>query len=549
MSAEGARRQAASGLPQIQQVVDPNNAEVPQDDQLPAGVMFPIDPAFSAQWSTGPQGAQPKGGGTEHEGARHSLPQAAAYQWGHSHALEGSGPMHKSEWQYSPQRHGDYLRSYNRTTGLIHGQVGRAPMSKQEYSDATGRPDLHGNYLAAYADGRTRHSEPGGNYEGGITATGSVQVTADTWSQPRQSTDDLNPPYNSAATTPPMHQDGGDYQAGLAAGKADKAAGTRPAFADNSSAVSPYVKGYAEGYSGSPRPAGTPDVPYSMGGDNGQAQNSGQAQRSFQVAQAARKAASLRRVSAAFAPDTLMADPEFRKGYLFASKWQLGKAIVSVGSAKFEAGLYAGITDRPGIQAPWLAVHAKLAAKNPPLRRRIELHKSFTRKAAQRAYGRVKVVLLPGDAYMPHLAGVTTDLITDGPGTSPDPMGSTPLNGPGTPPPMGGLADPARPGGPSPYQGAPPLGGGPVVPDDVMGRSRQQPTPSGPFTQTFSGEHKENITLAPVAPNSADQPGYSNKDAYRGDPDRVDSGPEANPKMAAFRATVQANLTRMGARQ
>jgi hypothetical protein len=208
--------------------------------------------------------------------------------------------------------------------------------------------------------------------------------------------------------------------------------------------------------------------------------------------------------------------------------------LVKKGSALFEAGLYAGITDQPSKQREWLAEHSRFASSHPELARRIELHGSFTRKHA-RAHR------LKAQGVYVRRAGTSTDLITDGPGTSPDPMGSTPLNGPGAPPPMGGLSNPAVPGGAPPYQGAPPLPGGPVVPDDVMGQPQQPPQPNGPTVQTFSGMHPENVQLAPAAPNQADQSGYTNRDAYRGDP-------RGGDRLAAFRRRVQAGLTEMGAR-
>ena len=528
---------AASGLDQVQQVTDPNNVPAPQDDQLPEGVAFPIDPAFSAQWVTGPQGAHPEG--AAHEAARmRGLPQGAAQMWGHLDAQESKAPQHQDDWQYSLQRHGDYLRSYNNTAGVIHGMTGRPAMTRDEYSARTGRPDLHGHYLQAYAEGRKRNRSPQGPYEGGISMQGTREVTADAWSQPRQTTDDLNPPYNSQETTPPASQDLGDYAAGRSAGQADKAAGSRPAFADNSSGVSPYVKGYAEGYSGTQRAANQPapqDVPYSTGaGDSGQAVNAQEAAQSFQRARAFRTAV-LRRASAAFAPDSLMRDPDFSKAYRYAHVWEPGVPLVRQGSAAFEAGLYAGITDQPAKQRAWLAEHARFAAGYPELRRRIELHASFTGKFARRRRQVVTGVYVT--------AATSTDLITDGPGTSPDPVGSTPLNGPGTPPPMAGMDNANAPGGAPPYQGAPPLSGGPVAPDDVMGKPQQKLQQSGPFTNTFSGDHPENASLAPVAPNAANQPGYSNRDAYKGDP----GGPDRVAKLAAFRATVQQNLAKMGA--
>lgn len=585
---EGSAREAASGLPQIQQHVDPNNQPDPEGDELPAGVAFPIgdnspQSTFGQQWSTGPQGPQPRTGGVRREALDMSGQRAA--QMGHADAMAGETPSHKDGFGASKQRHRRYLEGWNQTAGLIHGLVGRAPMTKAEYGQQTGRADLHSHYLAAYAQGRSLHGQSNSLYradpEGQTTA--SLRATADAWTHPHQTTDDVYAPYNSAETSPePWSQNGSpqsqDFQAGVSAGQADRQAGERPLFADNSSGVSPYVKGYAQGYGAPQAPQGPQDVPRSMGGDSGQAVNSEEARRSFQVARASRRTASaqdawqdardnlearhqvdgghaisgapgdeklegegtggrssatwktssLRRVSAAFAPDSLMSDPEFRRAYLFASKWHKGQRLVSVGSARFEAGLYAGITDRPEVQGDWITAHWLKSADHPALGRRITLHHSFTRKCGSR------------NVYLSRTAGTSTDLITDGPGTSPDPSGATPLNGPGTTPPMAGASDPAKAGGAPPYQGAPPLPGGPVVDNDIMGRPQEAPQPSGTFVQTYSGMHPENALLAPAAPNMADQPGYSNAQAYEGDPRRQE-------RLAAFRRTVQANVARMGA--
>jgi hypothetical protein len=527
--------EAASSLPQVQQVTDPSNQPDPGGDELPEGVAFPLgdnspSSPFRQQWSTGPDGPQPR------TGARADLEQGMAEAMAHADAANGRSARGKDDFPSNSKQHGKYLRAWNNLAGLTHGLTGRSAMSKDEYGKQTGRPDLHSHYLAAYAQGYAQgHSVP--RADDGGQATASLRRQADTWTQPHATTDDLAAPYNSAATSPdpwsqqaPQSQ---DFAAGAKAGRDDMAAGERPLFADNSSGVSQYVKGYAEGYGGG-RPPGATDTPLSMGGDSGQALNTGQAERSFQVARASRTA-SLRRVSAAFAPDSLMADPEFRKGYLFASKWRPGQRLVAQGSARFEAGLYAGVTDSPASQRGWAAAHGEMALHgHPELAKRLGLHASFSHRHAA-LHG-----LRCEGAYIRH-AGTMTDLITDGPGTSPDPMGATPLNGPGAPPPMGGLSDPARAGGAPPYQGTAPLPGGPVVPDDVMGRPQQQPQPDGPAVQTFSGMHPENAQLAPVAPNQADQGGYTNHSAYQGDP-------RGNDRLAAFRRRVQAGMNQMGAR-
>lgn len=521
----------------MQQTVDPDNQPSPQDDDLPEGVMFPIGEGFTQQWETGPGGAQPKGG--QKEGARSAMSPGAAEMFGRMDAIDRRPPQHQSNWAYSNIQHGRYLRGWNDVAGMVHAMSGNPAMSRDEYGKATGRPDLHAHYLAAYADGRQAHraqpQAPQQQQDQGIAMTGMVRQ-ADTWTTPHQTTDDQNPPYSTPQTAPQpastnMDPHASDYAAGAAAGKADKAAGQRPAFADNSSGVSPYVKGYAEAYSAPGPPSDQMDVPSSLelGADSGQAMNVQQAQQAFQVA----------RASLSFAPAELFRDGEFSKGYLFASKWRPGTRLVDRGLPAFEAGLYAGITDAgPDRQQAWLSAHAAASGSHPQLGKRIALHRSFTRKHAR------KTGLRTIGSYI-RAAGTTTDLITDGPGTSPDPMGATPLNGPGTPPPMAGLDNASAPGGAPPYQGAPPLGGGPVAPDDVMGNPQQQPQPSGPFTNTFSGNHPENTTLAPVAPNSAAEPGYSNKNAYSGDP--LGGDRTASLRLAAFRQRVQEGLVKMGA--
>jgi hypothetical protein len=452
---------------------------------------------------------------------------------------------------------------------------------------------------AAYAGRGDGSSAAGGAPANDYTVLSS-RKTADFMTKPHQTTDDQAPPFNSQATTPDPFSSNAepqdaDFQAGVRDGKADLAAGQRPTFADNSSHASPYVQGYSSAFGGG-APGGQQDVPHSMGGDSGQAMNAGEAGTAFQVAKASlqaegrdfsqaerdedarhgdalpggklpiedaedlKNAERLKgkvkgvpkaevnrymerkehefgkkslRASAAFVPDRAIAKPDFVKGYGYASRWAPGDRLVSTGSAAFEAGLYAGITDNPEHQAAFVAAHRKLAGKLAFLAARLRAHRSFTTKYAARL----------DDAVVRGLyvqAGTTVDLVTDGPGTSPDPMGSTPINGPGTPPPMGGLGDPAQPGGASPYQGAPPLPGGPVVPDDVMGKSQQEATPDGAPAMGFSGPGKEyqNTNLAPRGPNAANQVGYSNPGAYQGDPSGGD-------RVAVFRRTVQGNLQRM----
>jgi hypothetical protein len=694
---EGSRRQGASSLPQIQQTVSPDNAPTPEADVLPEGVMFPIIPERGGQSDEGRPGpptyppgaayAAPGGGDrakpkakakTKTARRRSSMtPSSAAVRmFGRMDAMEGKQPHHKDHYAFSNKAHGQYIRGWNETRGVIDGTLGRTPISKEQYSDWTGRPDLHSHYLGVHSESTARRLQqagddsgwesgedaarnprigmrrragdsgtgvdpegrhcsncghkpgcdcphacsyprkasrrqangypmgdmrpaetlptgevvgdadhdhwdrgtpndgtdygghPGG--EGGATAARrrGQRKRADFMTKPHQSTDDLTPPYNSADTSPdPWSQNedpgAGDLQAGMRDGQSDAAAGRRPTFMDNSETVSPYVKGYAQGYSGRAPdakpdtgghtgvPPDNPDVPRSMGGDSGQAANAQQAATSFQVSKA-----SLR-TSAAFVSRGTAASPDFAKGYRFARQWRPGDKLVSRGSAQFEAGLYAGITDSPRTQLAWLTVHASMAGAHPVLGRRLERHRTFTEQLVARGYRSRDNGIYPRSPKPVRrgTAGVSTDLITDGPGTSPDPMGSTPLNGPGTPPPSGGRGDPARSGGPSPYQGAQPMGQGPVVTDDEAGRAQEGPQPAGPLAQGFSGPgpgygNQDQIPrggtdLAPAAPNDAAGSGYSNPGAYEGNP----SGGDRTARLRAFRTRVQAGLahTRLAA--
>lgn len=73
------------------------------------------------------------------------------------------------------------------------------------------------------------------------------------------------------------------------------------------------------------------------------------------------------------------------------------------------------------------------------------------------------------------VASTSLDLNTTAPGTTPAADGSTPINGPGKPGPLDGQQGAAAPGGPAPYNGAEPLGT-PVVP--VAGQTPQTADPA-----------------------------------------------------------------------
>lgn len=387
MQARGSRldpTEAASSLPQIQQVTDVHDA--PAATPLPTDVMFPL------------VGEKPK---------------------------DADGDTDGDQPKYEARRRAYVARLLTRAPGT--------------WSDVERRE------VQAY-----------------LSATAGVTKQADQWSAPHEVPAGEAGIANSPATTPPVPS--GPYGQGMRDGQADAASGEAPSFSDASSAVSPYVKGYSEGYANSGPARGQQDVPYSMGGDSGQAENSIEAEQVAQVAKASRTAAKAPRlmVSAALVVANATKDADFLKGYRFARRWTASKSLVSMGTPEFESGLYAGITDNPAQQKAWVLAHKRMAPKNGGLRERVILHAKFTRRFASRH----------PDAMVRGIyvqASTSTDLDTTAPGVSPDRGGSTPINGPGTVPPLMGGTDPARPGGSAPYNGAEPFGAGPVAPDPVVG--------------------------------------------------------------------------------
>lgn len=294
---------------------------------------------------------------------------------------------------------------------------------------------------------------------------------------------------NSPATTP-QPQQGGSYTAGFAAGLADAKNGDAATYADANQAGA-YSSGYTAGYGkgiGGVKDAQPQSVPGSMGGDNGQSHMTGsvktandrkecascgfsnaydnsectncQKSLSDDLAHAASKTAALTKVSDLFVTAETRKGEDFRKAYKFASKWTAGKRLVKKGSAEFEAGLYAGISDNAPAQSAWVLAHAVQAAKYPDFSERISLHASFSGKVVASQGGDVE------GPYIRTESATSTDLDTLAPGTTPSPVGETPINGPGRPGPLAGQADPAASGGPAPYNGAEPFGS-PVVPTGV----------------------------------------------------------------------------------
>lgn len=237
---------------------------------------------------------------------------------------------------------------------------------------------------------------------------------------------------NSPATTPPN----ADQAGGRGAGAADARAHERPAFSDESAAIPAPAEQYAEGYASVDQKANLPqDVP---GGG---------------VTHAGTKVSSL----IVTAKERL--DPDFRKGYGYASRWTSGTRLVSTGSSAFEAGVYAGISDNPTQQRAFVTAHRTAAAKYPALGQRVDSHRRVTVRIA------TKNEVPTNGLYVQ--SSTSIDLNTMAPNTTPAADGSTPINGPGRPGPLDGLQEAAAPGGPAPYNGVEPFGT-PVVPNGAQ---------------------------------------------------------------------------------
>jgi hypothetical protein len=320
--------------------------------------------------------------------------------------------------------------------------------------------------VAAKRDGRidygdTMHATDDGRYDDGRGNSGfssfrsfgsaETQKTADMFGASDAPHAVPQPGVANSPATTPQPQQGGSYTAGFAAGLADAKTGQAATYADNSAGL-PFSAGYVEGYGkgmGEVSSAQPQSVPSSLGGDNGQSQMTGSV-----------KTAALTKVSDLFVTADTREGEDFRKAYRFASKWNASKPLVKKGSAEFEAGLYAGISDNAPAQSAWVQAHAVQAAKYPDFSERISLHASFSGKVVASQGGVVE------GPYIRTESATSTDLDISNPSGTASPVGETPINGPGRPGPLAGQADAAAPGGPAPYNGTEPFGS-PVVPTGV----------------------------------------------------------------------------------
>lgn len=362
-------------------------------------------------------------------------------------------------------------------------------------------------------------------------AEAARQVTADMFGggdSPHAVPGGETPVANSPQTTPQSPNSGG-YDQGVSEGRADAAAGEAPTFSDASSAVSDYVRGYSAGYGQGSAPQPPQDVPASMGGDNGQAQNAAEiAARTEQPLTMAKKtggriwdtvrnhidegawlnvhllhdhgvpASDLRGLHhmeypgfhAKLHPGGGDDEPESwsrRKPHNHKMK-RTSSAMLTVDvsqDADFALGYrYATAWTKAddivalgnkGVEA---GIYAGITDNPANQRDWVAEHRKLasehpeleTRLDAHRSVtasfaDRNEDALVRG-LYVQ--AGTSLDLDTMSPVTSPSPQGATPFMGPGTKPPLADAqGSPAAPGGPAPYNGAEPMGA-PVVDDPLM---------------------------------------------------------------------------------
>lgn len=401
--AERARKQGASGLDQVEQVVDSHEDVDPTP--MPTDVAFP--------WvDGGDRYAQ------DHPGQKAAVARRRLVA-----SILSKEPAHVTSPEYL-----EVLAFARDSRGEQFATEFAAQMSKAE----TGP---HAWHTAVYHLGVAAPQ----------ARTASAK-TADQWTAPHEVPG--GPVANTPATTP--EGSGGTYADGYSEGKSDAAAGDAPTYADASSHAPEFVQGHTKGYAdGMDASGGTKDEPYAQGGQ--QAQTPGSDAMSNPYA---------KMVSSLVSTASAQQDPDFRKGMRYAQKWRPGKPLVTQGSAEFEGGLYAGISDNPQHQYAWVAEHHRLAKRDRRFSERIARHAEYSAIVAPTLDA---MVIGP---YLRLEAATSTDLDTTGPGTSPSPVGDTPINGPGKTPPLAGQEDPAASAGASPYNGAPPYGR-PVVPTGV----------------------------------------------------------------------------------
>jgi hypothetical protein len=412
---ERSRKQGASGLDEVQQVVNPH--EDPAPTPMPTDVAFP--------WVDGQDEYEQDHPGQKAAVARHRLVAS----------ILSKEPASVTRAE---------LREVLSFAKDVRGGEYASTMAAKLASADTGPSTWHqAVYHLGVADPEVART--------------AVKKTADQWTAPHEVPG--GQVANSPATTPESSK--GTYADGYAEGGEDARSGEAPTFADASSHAPEFVQGHTKGYQDAKQTVekGLPkDEPASMGGQA--AQTPGADATSNPYADPGGRSYA-RKISSLVSTTAARQDADFLKGMRYAQKWRPGRPLVTQGSAEFEGGLYAGISDNADNQYAWVAEHQRLARRDQRFADRISRHAEYSETVATDL--RAMVV----GPYLRLEAATSTDLDTTAPNTSPSPVGDTPINGPGKVPPLAGQEDPAAAGGPAPYNSAPPYGK-PVVPQGEM---------------------------------------------------------------------------------
>lgn len=470
MTLDDFRRQAASGLDQVQQVVD--SFEEPDETPLNPEVAFPweISPDATGQASAGQ--APAPGVNPSVVKRREAVQRRAAYVA--SLAMRDPATLTPAERQEVLA----FTASLQRTADQWSQSGPQYKGPSAQNSPATTPDAIAGDYAAGYAEGRTDWPGEAPDF---ADASPSIPPYAEGHAIGYQDAAHANPTAG-AAQPDALPPGAGGVQQGY-----QTKAGSLQTQADALPYKNPQP--YADNY-GSSEPVGSPTVDEPETAKEAarevQCASCGKTDKAYNMKQrgtgsgvqytctncspVASDPAKVRwqgslKVSASFVAPIDAADPDFTKGYKYATKWTPGTRLVTTGSAAFEAGLYAGMSDNAEHQGAWVAAHRKQAAKydKPEFLSRVAKHREFSKQAV-RSLSEMRV----HGAYLrptaQHTAATVMDLDTTAPTTSPSPTGATPINGPGEPGPLAGQTDPAAPGGASPYNGAAPFGT-PVVPN------------------------------------------------------------------------------------
>lgn len=392
-----AQVEAASGLDQVQQLVD--SQERPKPTGLPEEVAFPLNeedmqttdgsdprkPRPSAH-NSGTQAAKTAGHEVEIDAPRKCdvcKMRGKDTQAAYDSRIPG---LHPSSWANVCE---DHFQQYGPgQTGTGHAQ--RLKVKSRKTADM-------------YGGGDSPHGVPG------------VPVA------------------NNPGTTAPRPN--GSYADGQAAGARDAVdPNAAPTYSDKSAATDPYVQGYVDGYQNTPVPTARQDVPPSMQQDRTKGSTDGLGM-----------AAALQRHAGLVSKETLESR-DFRKGYRYASRWTPRQRIVRQGSVEFESGLYAGMLDNTvANQRAWTRQHEKWGRKDPIFIKRMALHRQFTDLRAQAGTSTDLETMEPGLGLQP---GGNTPI--NGPGEEPPLAGGMDPAAPGGAAPYNGAAPYSTPVAPDP---------------------------------------------------------------------------------------------------